>query len=676
VASLQALARTGYYLYQKLFYAPGSKPEVRALGNLLQQLSSQRRLRIQVTDDHYNFPWMLLYDRPTLDLKAIDAESFWGFKHLIENLPSAGDSPPDDLNNLIRVDDGISFGWVYDTGLDNLVGQPAIAQQREFLSALPNVALSEHPNRQDLFDLLNNPDAPAQLLYVLCPLSAKKLRMSDAPVSLDELSIFAPTSDPALKQRPLVFVNGLLSAADSPYLHDGLLPYLIAKGARGVIGAYATELPFFFAAEFAQAFFERCTAGGQSVGEILYELRRAYVREKSNVLGLIYALYGSADIVFQARQRAIKLTIDRQGNEYLFTLHDEGQASAIINLSDAQIADLVERARKTMNTILMTQVNDEYVYQAEHPAVPADVHVETLKSLAKTGYYLYERLFYAPGSSPAARAMGEQLRRLSQENRLQIEISTERFSFPWMLLYDRAPLDLEQIDLEHFWGFKHIVNYTLGYDTVPAIASDSLIVVGDTLPIGFVLNSTIDTQFGQPIVQKQGDRLRALPQVVVREYPNCQDLLDVLNNPDAPEQLFYFYCHGVKGTTLALSDGRVHVDDLQIFAPTSGPPLKQAPLMFMNAIDSARLSPYLYDGLVPYLLERGARTIIGVEAEIGIYFAAEFGQEFIRRFIAGGRPAGKLLRDLRREYALKQHNLMGLVYVLYGSGDTVIQKTT
>src|SRR5262249_5779769 len=97
---------------------------------------------------------------------------------------------------------------------------------------------------------------------------------------------------------------------------------------------------------------------------------------------------------------------------------------------------------------------------------------------------------------------------------------------------------------------------------------------------------------------------------------------------------------------------------------------------FMNAIDSARLSPYLYDGLVPYLLARGARSVIGVEAEVGALFAAEFGQEFIRRFIAGGQPAGKLLRDLRREYALKQNNVMGLVYVLYGSGDTVIQNTS
>ncbi len=32
------------------------------------------------------------------------------------------------------------------------------------------------------------------------------------------------------------------------------------------------------------------------------------------------------------------------------------------------------------------------------------------------------------------------------------------------------------------------------------------------------------------------------------------------------------------------------------------------PVVFLNACQSAELSPYLYDGLVPYFIARGART--------------------------------------------------------------------
>jgi hypothetical protein len=53
--------------------------------------------------------------------------------------------------------------------------------------------------------------------------------------------------------------------------------------------------------------------------------------------------------------------------------------------------------------------------------------------------------------------MGELLRNLSQQQRLRIAIDAERFPFPWTLLYDRDTLDLDQIDSEGFWGFRHVV---------------------------------------------------------------------------------------------------------------------------------------------------------------------------------------------------------------------------
>jgi len=96
--------------------------------------------------------------------------------------------------------------------------------------------------------------------------------------------------------------------------------------------------------------------------------------------------------------------------------------------------------------------------------------------------------------------------------------------------------------------------------------------------------------------------------------------------------------------------------------------------VFLNACESAELSPYLYDGLMPYLVARGVRGMIGTEVETPALFAAEFAKEFMRRFTAGNTTIGELLRDMRVEYAEQKNNIMGLVYALYSSGEVCIQR--
>ena len=55
-------------------------------------------------------------------------------------------------------------------------------------------------------------------------------------------------------------------------------------------------------------------------------------------------------------------------------------------------------------------------------------------------------------------------------------------------------------------------------------------------------------------------------------------------------------------------------------------------------------------------------------------FAAEFAQEFLKRFIAGGQTLGELLLDMRRSYLTQKNNVMGLLYALYSSGEVVVQR--
>jgi hypothetical protein len=347
---------------------------------------------------------------------------------------------------------------------------------------------------------------------------------------------------------------------------------------------------------------------------------------------------------------------------------------------------LVGQTREVFKGVVYTMVSNQYSYQMPDTNIPPDIHAATLKAMAKHGTLMYRKLFYGPGSGPDARAMGDLLRKLSQAHQLHIEIVAERFIFPWSMLYARDDLkpDLSNVDPEGFWGFKHIIEYTPEFTAATTVNFVPEIKVADTLNLSFICNTTIDTQMKQPIIAGQRDFFKSAAGVTMTEYPTTADLYNLLNDPDHPAQVLYFYCHavsqlpgektGVGGSKVILSDGPATLDDLNFAAPLDGSTLKNAPLVFMNCCQSAELSPYLYDGLVPYLITKGARGVIGTEVDTPALFAAEFAKDFLTRFAKGGQKLGDILLDMRREYLLKKNNVMGLVYALHSSGDIYISR--
>ena len=100
--------------------------------------------------------------------------------------------------------------------------------------------------------------------------------------------------------------------------------------------------------------------------------------------------------------------------------------------------------------------------------------------------------------------------------------------------------------------------------------------------------------------------------------------------------------------------------------------LPSTPLLFINACESAELSPYFYDDFLTYFVTRGARGAIGTECKIPAVFASEWADRFFKRFLSG-RSLGKLFLELRREFYYKHNNLLGLAYALYCDADTQIE---
>ena len=366
---------------------------------------------------------------------------------------------------------------------------------------------------------------------------------------------------------------------------------------------------------------------------------------------------------------------------YQVIVQGGGVARAFLNISAAEIAGWLKFARGVLHDIVHLQdANGNYLYQDANTTIAPDIHASSLKKLAEAGIYLFDELFFG-NNGPDARAMGELLKSLSQKKQLQVQIVAERFFFPWSFLYDGD--DPDNPDPKQFWGFKHVIEYMPEFSSPTLVSFAPTIEIEDTLDIAFVCNNGIDTQFGQPIVQGQRDALNALPGVSVKDYASTQDFINLMKDPNAPP-LIYFYCHavskfpdedgGVDDSKIALTDAKIALRDLKVKVRTSLPPLLKAPLVFLNACESAELSPYLYDGLMPFMIARGVRGMIGTEVETPALFAAEFAKDFIRRFAAGGQPLGDLLLDMRCEYLEQKNNVMGLVYALYSSGDVVVER--
>ena len=70
-----------------------------------------------------------------------------------------------------------------------------------------------------------------------------------------------------------------------------------------------SKAPIYFAADFAHDFFKQFL-DGLPVGLIIHRLRRQYLHESGNPLGLLYGMYCNADTRLQSRRVAIRASAE------------------------------------------------------------------------------------------------------------------------------------------------------------------------------------------------------------------------------------------------------------------------------------------------------------------------------------------------------------------------------
>jgi hypothetical protein len=338
-----------------------------------------------------------------------------------------------------------------------------------------------------------------------------------------------------------------------------------------------------------------------------------------------------------------------------------------------------------MSVINSTDDAEELIFQTALDIPPAQGE-QALRTLARAGASLFQKLFRPHDGSAELRELGDHLCAIgtAPDTTLLLQIVTKEFAVPWGMLYLGNASAAAPLSWEKFVGFRHIV------EQLPLQASfteQSQQIASDqpALAVTTTMNGAIDTTMEADFVARQQqfwtETSAAGAHLRLTRRDRRDEVLQALASGDNKDQILYFYCHasapalgapgGLDAASIGLSDATISLQDLNLDAPTTSK-LGGSPLVFINACESAELSPQFYEGFVPYFMAKGARGVIGTECKTPALFAAAWGQRFFERFLAG-ETLGAAFLALRREFLLEHGNPLGILYGVHCDGDTQIQ---
>jgi len=396
----------------------------------------------------------------------------------------------------------------------------------------------------------------------------------------------------------------------------------------------------------------------------------------------IEALGRPLSAVAVVQPRDIGLTILPGVGGYEVIVRGSVAAYARLPILPAELAKAVDVARdELMKVVMWRDADGKYAFQSDIK-IPDAARQFALKTMARAGATLFRRLFWGPSAAADANRVGEFLRKMASETpKLKVQIVTASAPIPWGMLYFGDASEGAKLDWDNFLGMRHVIEMIPLQNTLvvsaPEIPSDQ-----PKLALSVNVNRGIDEQMGVNLVAQQetywGDANK-LGSVRVISRTTKAELVKALASGSAEDQILYFYCHaksadlassgGPDSASLVLSDGSVTLGDLNLDAPTTAQ-LRNSPLVFINACESAEMSPAFYDGFVPYFMAKGARGVIGTECKTPALFAAEWAKRFFFEHFLKGETLGEVFLALRREFLEQHGNPLGLLYAVHSDGDT------
>lgn len=378
----------------------------------------------------------------------------------------------------------------------------------------------------------------------------------------------------------------------------------------------------------------------------------------------------TADERVQPRNISIVITEEAGGLRVIAV--KDGAIGGRLAMTTNDLAALTTRIRKELMEAVESfdENSASFIYQSEI-TIPDDVHEKTLAGLAKAGKFFFNRLFGA-GADEGMRNIGEMLRTTLGGPPLNVQIVSARFFAPWPLLYIPGAAG-DPPDPMRFLGMAHRVE-EIALKTYAARPPE--IVREGKLRIGVNVNTAIDEEMNATFIADQltfFDAVQASGNAEITKRDSVKDVSAAITNAALPDQVMYFYCHAKSDDADPAEsafefEGHTPLLLADIEAETTSK-YEQAPLIFINACQSAKLSPLFYQGFVPFFTDHGARGVIGTECDTPALFAADWAKRFFREFL-NGKELGDVVLELRRHYLEKENNLMGLLYAVHCNGNT------
>lgn len=381
----------------------------------------------------------------------------------------------------------------------------------------------------------------------------------------------------------------------------------------------------------------------------------------------------------RAKRRDLTLEFERVADGFRVAAYGDARPTrGKLLMTDAALEALIGRPRAALQEMVNTVAGQRYVYQEAEP-VPPDAAAAAEQAIARAGYRLFKDLFFSAGADDDVKAIGRKLIAAAGEpSPLRIQVTTNQVFLPWAILYPVDKFDAAAVDAERFLGMRHIV------EQVPLVrlpaAFDEDIQHDRKLFVGLNVNRSIDADFRIDAVQKQLAYWEQLAQggatsVIVRD--TGQAVAAAMLDSNTPDHVTYCYCHAFAEGEEAMEFGdgvRMTLEQLNSDEPVEAVAYTAKPLFFINACNSATLSPLFYDGFVPYLLSKGARGVIGTECTVPAIFAARWATRFFSAFL-NGAEVGDTVLALRRRFHAEDRNILGLAYALYCNMNTRIDPS-
>jgi CHAT domain len=307
----------GSMLFQQLFRTGDKK--LRDLFDHLSKVMAERPLVIKIISHELFVPWGLLFTGTNSDASPDSIEfwdGFWGARHVI-------DQETVEYDERIVVDGGdrIPTGLAVNENLEVFADGGGMSRHVKFFQDTPRLQVAIWRNKPELRTALKLEAFSQAILYFCCHGLAQgevppSILLTDGePIKATEIDYWLDQK--VLKSHPVVFLNACEGGVMRTRFYETFAPQFLKRGVAGVLGAYC-QLPALFAAQYAQAFFERFLRSDtpkQRIGPLMRDLTRQFIQLHNNPLGLVYVLYRASDVYVDWQGRAEEPAGDRRPKE-------------------------------------------------------------------------------------------------------------------------------------------------------------------------------------------------------------------------------------------------------------------------------------------------------------------------------------------------------------------------